>query len=118
GEADERRLVVVKPNWVQQAHELRPDVWEPVITHPAVVEAVVAGLAGLMGGRGTICVCDAPHSYADFPAILARGQLVGRLEGVRRRFPDLRLEWIDLRREVWTVAEQVVVARRANPPDP
>ena len=28
------RLVVVKPNWVQEAHEYESQVWEPEITHP------------------------------------------------------------------------------------
>src|SRR4051794_18534947 len=62
GEADPARLVVVKPNWVQESHEYRPDVWEPVITHPAVLLAVIEGLAELMRGCGTISVCDAPHT--------------------------------------------------------
>ena len=39
GRRDRELLVVVKPNWVQQAHEYRQQVWEPVITHPAVVSS-------------------------------------------------------------------------------
>ena len=31
---DRAPRVVVKPNWVHQAHQSQPDVWEPVITHP------------------------------------------------------------------------------------
>ncbi len=112
------RLVVVKPNWVQQAHEYNPDVWEPVITHPSVVLAVVDELARAMQGLGTLCVCDAPHTYADFETIVARGQLKERLQQVRDRWPRLRLELIDLRREVWIRKDEVVVERRANPHDP
>lgn len=115
--ANRRPLVVVKPNWVQEAHEQKPDVWEPVITHPNVVLAVVEELACRMQGQGTIRVCDAPHTYAEFPAILARGNLVGRLEEVRARWPALHLDLLDLRREVWIRREEVVVQRRGNPPD-
>lgn len=115
---DPQRLVVVKPNWVQEAHEHQPDVWEPVITHPSVVLAVVEEVAELMQGQGTLCVCDAPHTYADFETIVARGQLKERLQEVRSRWPQLRLELLDLRREIWIRKEEVVVERRANPHDP
>jgi uncharacterized protein (DUF362 family) len=111
-------LIVVKPNWVQQAHEYRPDLWEPVITHPALVEAVAEVLAEAMGGRGTIAICDAPNTYADFAAIVGRGDLPSRLEAIRTRWPSLKIEVIDLRREVWQVADGVVLDRRPNPPDP
>ena len=112
------RLVVVKPNWIQQSHERLPDVWEPVITHPAVVLGVVEALADTMRGRGTICLCDAPHAYADFAAILARGGLLDGIAALRQRWPALRLEVCDLRREVWRRKDEVVVERRANAEDP
>lgn len=115
---DPSRLVVVKPNWVQESHGNKPDVWEPVITHPSVVLAVIEGLADSMSGRGTICLCDAPHTYASFEAIVARGGLRQRLNAVRARWPALDLELTDLRREVWICKEEVVVRRRTNPFDP
>lgn len=116
--ADPSRLVVVKPNWIQESHEGLPDVWEPVITHPRVVAAVVETLATTMGGRGTICVCDAPHTYADFGAIVRRGDFLSQIDRVRRQWPGLHVEILDLRREVWIRKEQVVVDRRPNPEDP
>lgn len=112
------RLVAVKPNWIQQSHGRLQDVWEPVITHPLVVLGVVEALADTMGGRGTICLCDAPHAYADFDAILARGGLLGGLRALRQRWPALGLEVLDLRREVWRRKEEVVVERRRNAADP
>ena len=115
---DPGRLVVVKPNWIQQSHEDVPDVWLPVITHPQVVLAVVETLAAYMAGRGTICLCDAPHTYADFDAILARGNLRGAVAALRRRWPALRLEVCDLRREIWRRQDQVVVERKPNADDP
>ena len=112
------RLVVVKPNWIQEAHEFKPDTWEPVITHPEVVLAVIETLAECLGGVGTISVCDAPHTYADFAVIVARGNLAARLEDVKRRWPSLKLEVLDLRREIWVRCEQVIIERRANAHDP
>ena len=112
------RLVVVKPNWIQASHEFRPDVWEPVMTHPAVLLSIIEVLGEMMAGRGTIALCDAPNTYADFPAIARRGDLDRKLHGLRARWPDLNLELIDLRREVWLREEEVVVERRKNPEDP
>jgi uncharacterized protein (DUF362 family) len=116
--ADGSRLVVVKPNWIQESHERLPDVWEPVITHPRVVIAVVETLASVMGGRGTICVCDAPHTHADFASIVGRGDLLSEIDALRRAWPRLAIEILDLRREVWIRKEGVVVERRPNPQDP
>lgn len=112
------RLVVVKPNWIQESHQHEPDTWEPVITHPAVVEAALRVLAEAMQGRGVLALCDAPHTYANFDAILARGGLRDRLDGVRRDFPGVALELIDLRREVWVTRDDVIVSRTPNPADP
>jgi uncharacterized protein (DUF362 family) len=112
------RLVVVKPNWVQESHEYAPDVWEPVITHPEVLLAVIAELLDALGGRGTLAVCDAPHTYASFDAIVARGRFRERLDALRQQYPLAKLELIDLRREVWLRQEEVTVERRRNPEDP
>ncbi len=115
---DPSRHIVVKPNWVQEAHEHKPDVWLPVITHPTIVIAVVKRLAQQMNGKGTVTVCDAPHTYANFKTITQRGDLCAQLESVREQWPTLNLELIDLRREVWFREEEVVVERQQNPEDP
>ena len=112
------RHVVVKPNWVQESHEYLPDVWVPVITSPDLVLAVVETLGTRMPQGSTISICDAPHTYADFEAITSRGDFRRRLEALRARLSHLQVELIDLRREVWIRADEVVVERRANPQDP
>jgi len=114
----DKALVVVKPNWLCENHLARPESWISVITHPLVVVAVVECLAARMNGCGTICVCDAPTTQADFERVIARGQLMVLLDELRQRYPRLRLEVIDLRREVWVMREGVVVERRVNKPDP
>jgi len=115
---DPSRVVVIKPNWIQEAHEYRPEVWEPVITHPAVILATIDAVAARMRGRGTICICDAPHTYADFQAIVRRGDLHAHIDALRQRWSGLAIEVIDLRRETWIREEEVVVERRPNPEDP
>ena len=112
------RLIVLKPNWIQESHEYKPDVWEAVITHPNVVLAVIRRVAQMMEGQGTICVCDAPHTYASFQSILGRGNFLKKCEEVRKRWPALNLEVLDLRREIWSRKEEVVVERRPGRDDP
>jgi uncharacterized protein (DUF362 family) len=111
-------LVVVKPNWVQQNHENLPDVWEPVITHPSLILAVVKVLCEKMQNCGTICICDAPITHANFTDLLSRGDLLPQLDQIRTKWPKIKIEILDLRREVWETKEQVVIRRMPNPPDP
>ena len=118
GQADPKRLVVIKPNWIQESRQDQPALWETVITHPALLLAIVDCLAEFMKGHGTICLCDAPQTYGDFIALTARGELRKGLDAIRARFPALALDVIDLRRETWIVKEGVIVERRPNPPDP
>jgi uncharacterized protein (DUF362 family) len=115
---DPSHLIVIKPNWVQDSHEHELDLWVPVITHPGVLVAVAEEVAEMMGGRGTIALCDSPITYADFEAVIARGGLTGEIDRIRTRWPELALELLDLRREIWIRKEEVVVSREPNVPDP
>jgi len=118
--ADVRRspLVVVKPNWVQEAHEHESLVWEPVITHPQLLLIILECLAEKIPGKATICVCDAPHTYADFSAIIGLGGFRQRVNELADKYPSITFEVMDLRREVWIRNEEVVVERRPNSNDP
>src|SRR6266404_4817325 len=50
--------VVLKPNWVKEHDERHPgpDQWEHVVTHPAVLEAVMNWVASRMR-YGAITIC-------------------------------------------------------------
>jgi uncharacterized protein (DUF362 family) len=109
--------VAVKPNWVQHRAE-SSDSWDALITAPDLVVQVVRAVAALTGGRALVSVCDAPHTYADFDAILDRGALRHRLSRVGIEWPALQLEILDLRRERWIVQDTVVVHREPNAEDP
>lgn len=110
--------VVVKPNWVQESHEDLTDVWEPVISHPAVVLAAVDALCEAMQRGGILVVCDAAHTYASFAAIVARGGFDAEFERLKIAHPHIRLEVVDLRREVWKRTNGVVVSRTSQSGDP
>lgn len=46
------QTVILKPNWVTEAHKDRPQDWEYVITHPAVISAVLEKVVARLDGRG------------------------------------------------------------------
>lgn len=112
------RLIVLKPNWVQESHEQKPDVWEPLITHPTIIISVIECLGQLIKGHATISICDGPHTYASFAKIIARGDFDQHLKSLRIKYPNLTLELLDLRREIWLRREEVIIERKANPDDP
>ena len=115
---DHSRLVVIKPNWIQEGNEENPESWEALITHPNVVISVVEALTVEMRGRGTIAICDAPHGYANFKKILDRGDFMQRMNRIRRANPGINFEILDLRRTVIGLKENVVIDRIQNVSDP
>ena len=117
-DTEKASLIVVKPNWVQEWHEYRKDVWEPVITNPALLLCLLECLAERIAGTATICVCDGPHTYANFGAILQRGDFQARFQALTAQYPRITFELLDLRREVWLRKEEVVVERLVNAEDP
>ncbi|HOX28620.1 MAG TPA: DUF362 domain-containing protein, partial [bacterium] len=116
--SNEKPLVVIKPNWIQESHEKESDVWIPLITNPEIILAAVDSVCEYFEDRVTVCVCDAPHTYADFGKIISRGDFAHKLEALKSRRRNAVIEVLDLRREVWTVRNGVVTDRRPNEPDP
>ena len=113
----ENGMVVLKPNWIQESHEYDTAAWESVITNPTLLLATVQVLGQRLQGAGTrIVICDGPHTYANFDAIVARGGLRERLSSMVLQ--GVNLELVDLRREIWRRKEQVVVERLKNSEDP
>jgi uncharacterized protein (DUF362 family) len=96
--------VVLKPNFIRQSHASRPDEWEQIITHGAVIAAVAERVKE---AGGQITICDAPQTDSDFEAICDR-------TGLRW----LGAEILDLRREAWRTENGVIVERRKLPEDP
>ena len=84
--------VVIKPNWVKEHDERHPGPaqWEHVVTHPAVIEAVIRWVAGRLNGDGSIVVCDAPQTDSSFSTLSAYCGLDEMIERCRAVFPGRR----------------------------
>ncbi|HTD85548.1 MAG TPA: DUF362 domain-containing protein [Candidatus Binatia bacterium] len=109
--------VVLKPNWVKEHDERRPGPgqWEHVVTHPAVIEAVVRWVAPK---AGTIVICDAPQTDSSFARIKEYCRLDEILARCRKDFPSLKVELLDLRPEEWHAVDGVTVSKTKLPGDP
>jgi len=110
--------VLLKPNFIRESHTNRPDEWKQIITDGTVIGAVATQVAEAMDGRGTITIADAPQTDSDFGRICERAQIPHLQEKFRCEFSDIRLEVLDLRREVWETRSGVVIERRQLPEDP
>src|SRR5690606_34679343 len=104
--------VVLKPNWVKEHDERRPGpgAWEHVVTHPAVIEAVIRWVAPRLGGRGGIVVCDAPQTDSSFARIREYCGLDDLVARCRAAFPGVRIELLDLRPVEWHAVDGVTVS--------
>jgi len=62
--------VVIKPNLVRDWHPDGHDLYS-VVTHPAIIRAVVDGVYRALHGEGQIIIADAPMADTDFDHLLA-----------------------------------------------
>ena len=108
--------VILKPNWVLESHKERPNDWEYVITHPAVITAVLRRVLDRLDGTGKIIITDGPQTDASFGTLISRYPL-----GVWRHSAEERgvgLEVIDLRDYEWVMHNGNVVERNRLRGDP
>ncbi len=112
--------VVLKPNWVKEHDERHPGPaqWEHVVTHPAVIEAVIRWVAGRLNGDGSIVVCDAPQTDSSFSTLSDYCGLDEMIERCRADFPGSKIELLDLRPEEWHAVDGVTVSKTQLPGDP
>lgn len=112
--------VVLKPNWIKE-HDERfpgPGHWEHVVTHPAVIEAVVHWVGEQLQGRGRLTLCDAPQTDSSFAKLRQYCDLDGLIARCQQRFPELQVALLDLRPEEWHTVENVTVRVTPLPGDP
>jgi len=112
--------VVLKPNWVKE-HDERfpgPNRWEHVVTHPAVIEAVIAWVAPKLCGNGSVTVCDAPQTDSSFATLRKYCDLDAMVGRCRAKWPGLKIDLLDLRPEEWHAVDGVTVGRTELPGDP
>ena len=110
------KKVVLKPNWVKQAHMERPGEWDYVITHPEVISAVLKKTIELMPGDGEICIIDGPEMTTNFEELISHYPVAEWQEMASRK--GIKLSVIDLREDVWYVNSQLVVRRDKKRGDP
>jgi uncharacterized protein (DUF362 family) len=108
--------VVLKPNWIRESHLSRLEEWEPIITHPTVITAVLRKVLENLKGKGEISILDGPETASTFSKILDHYPV-----DVWRNMAQesgVNLGIIDLRDDEWTVFQNVVVKRMKLPGDP
>lgn len=110
--------VVIKPNWVKESHLLRPQSWEEVITHPALIRAAVDYVQIALQGRGRVIVADGPQTDSSFRAISAVCKLPSLVAHYRRWCPQTPVELLDLRQEEHQTKDGVIVRRLPLAGDP
>ena len=110
------RVVVLKPNWVRESHINKPDEWEQVITHPALITAVLEIITDTMFPGGKIIITDGPQTDSSFTKILSLNPVNKWNEITRTNSIDLEI--IDLRDDEWTMEDDVIVTRRKLQGDP
>jgi len=108
--------VVLKPNLIREAHATRPDEWEQVITHGAVIRFVAELTADALQGKGRIVIADGPQTDSDFDKICARTGLREIQHGVRAA--GIVSDVLDLRRDRWFQKGDVIYKRIPLPGDP
>jgi uncharacterized protein (DUF362 family) len=82
--------VLVKPNWVLHANQ-GPWGVQPLVTHPAIIRAVVDGV--LASDAARVVVGDAPVQGCDFERLLDAGDLrswASELQACEPRFAGVR----------------------------
>jgi uncharacterized protein (DUF362 family) len=109
--------VVVKPNLVRDFRESSADHADCLITHGAVIRAVVDYVFIALAGRGRIVIADAPHSDADFDA-LRRITGIDRIADFYRETAGFPIEIYDLRPETAVKVDGVIVGHRRRAGDP
>jgi uncharacterized protein (DUF362 family) len=110
--------ILLKPNFIRQSHTDRPGEWEQIITHGTVIAAVAQEAATALKGTGTITIADAPQTDSNFEEICRLAKIPQLCESLAKKYPALKVEVLDLRREVWRTVRGVIVDRRKLPEDP
>lgn len=108
--------VIIKPNWVMESHRSRAAEWEYVITHPAVITAVLNKVVDRLSGKGRITIIDGPMTEASYEKIIKRYP-VDHWRKLASQY-GIDLEIVDLREHEWEMKNDVTVRRKSLPGDP
>ena len=109
--------VLIKPNWVSQGHHLDGS-WEQIITHGAIIRAVIDYVRLALNGRGRISLADGPMLSSDFGQIVRRSAIDEVMKYLGRIERTIESEVLDLRTTFLETRDDVVVRRHRLQGDP
>lgn len=109
-------IVVLKPNLIRESHQYN-NTWQHVVTHGSVIRAVLDYVAIALQGQGTVVIADGPQTDSNFQSLCKRLGLT-EIVDLYSRWRNLRVELLDLRRERWFSAGDVIYKRESLPGDP
>ncbi|MCX5672200.1 MAG: DUF362 domain-containing protein [Planctomycetota bacterium] len=109
--------VVLKPNFVRDFRETHPGHDDCLITHGAIIRAVLDCVFIALEGRGRIIIADAPQNDADFEAI-CRITGLREIQELYRHEVGFDVEVYDLRPERAKKIDGVIVGHESLPGDP
>lgn len=101
--------ILIKPNWIREDATKNKNGWTALITHPAVIEAIIIKLLTMLKEGSKITIADGPDNDADFEKILSRYPIKKWRENANKK--GIKLEYRDLRDEKWKKMNGVVVKR-------
>lgn len=109
--------VVLKPNFVRDFRETRPGHDDCLVTHGAIIRAVLDYAYVALQGRGRIVIADAPQNDADFDAIRRIAGL-DEIQAFYRSHAGFEVEVLDLRPERAVKIDGVIVGHEPLAGDP
>lgn len=109
--------VVLKPNWIRDFRETQSGHDNCLITHGAIIRAVLDYAYIALEGKGRVIIADAPQDDADFDMILKITGL-SEIQEFYRRQNGFEVEVYDLRPEKTRTIDGVTVGYDQLPGDP
>lgn len=115
-EASPGQQVFIKPNWVMEPWPGEEKEWTAVVTHPAVIEAVLNVLKNKMNGRGHIIIGDAPMARTKIEKIWDKINLDDLI--TRYKSESFQIQKMDLRNYYWCYIADTCIRRVPLAGDP
>jgi uncharacterized protein (DUF362 family) len=94
------QTVLLKPNWVLDHNPIDPNI-DSLITHSAVIRAVIEYVLIALKGEGAIVVADAPLQSCDFEHLVAVNRMRELLDELASAHQGVAFRLIDLRKTVF-----------------
>jgi uncharacterized protein (DUF362 family) len=108
--------VFVKPNLIAERHA-NSEEWIDLITHGAVMRALIDYVFLALQGKGRIQVADAPQTDSNITALKKKIGIDAIQEFYRRKV-GFEIEFLDLREEYWESKDGIITKKHKLGGDP